>query len=361
MAHATSTSARALPVINHNCALRRNVRVQPYGRCSVCSLHLPQCLAWQSSAFSFFIVIFALVPLVVSELWVVRLSVAVVLGLLVLQGMLHHKRTDELILGQHRLKRLSEGLEKEVDARTAKLREANAALAKANLELEDLAREREKMVLDVSHDLRTPMTSVKGAAQNLLDGIAGALTDAQRDYVEIVHEHAGRLVNAVSELLERARRSGAGVELTPATIDMAELTQDVLRGLQPIADQKGVRVVFQGPALKCAADAEKLRKVVENLVGNAIKFTERSGEVRVALEQRPGEVRLMVKDTGIGMDESELSRVFERFYRASPQPGTGLGLAIARDLVRLHRGEITVSSQRGVGTEFAVSLPESPR
>jgi signal transduction histidine kinase len=320
---------------------------------------LPQCLAWQSSALSFAIVVFALVPLVVQEVWVVRGSLGLVLGLLVFQGMLQHKRTDELILGQHRLQRLSTGLEHEVQARTEKLREANAALARANLELEELAREREKMVLDVSHDLRTPMTSVKGAAQNLLDGIAGPLSDAQRDYVEIVRDHADRLVGAVSELLDRARLTNPSVELRPAPFDVAELAAGVIRGFRPMAEEKGIQVALAGGPTPCRADVEKMRKVLENLIGNALKYTERGGEVRVELEHGAGEIRVAVRDTGAGMSEAQASRIFDRFYRASEQPGSGLGLAITRDLVRLHRGDISVRSTPGAGSEFSISLPES--
>src|SRR5258708_5000058 len=111
MLPATSTSeGRKLRVINDNCVLRRNVAVQPYGRCSVCTLKLNQCFAWQSSAMSFALVIFLLVPLVGHELWMVRLSVASSLLMLVIQGVVNHKRTDELIFGQHELARTSESL-----------------------------------------------------------------------------------------------------------------------------------------------------------------------------------------------------------------------------------------------------------
>src|SRR5262245_39267301 len=217
---ATSTSAvKRLPVLNDNCALRRNVAVQPYGRCSGCSLKLNQCHAWQSSAMSFALVMFLLVPLVSQDSWMIRVSVAASLLLLVVQGIANHKRTDELIFGQHQLTQTSEklraanasleegrkGLEREVAARTEKLREANVSLATANLELAELARRREEMVLEVSHDLRTPLTSVKGAADNLLDGIAGTLGESQREYVEIVRDHAFRLIEAVSKLLQTAR------------------------------------------------------------------------------------------------------------------------------------------------------------
>jgi signal transduction histidine kinase len=361
MALSTSTSTRKLPIINTNCALRRNVKVQPYGRCSVCSLHLQQCHAWQGSAISFVMVILIVVPLIAHDPWIVRGAIAAVLALLVLQGMSQHKRTDELIWNEHRLRRLSAGLEREVEARTAKLSEANAALAAANLELEELAKEREKMVLDVSHDLRTPMTSVKGAAQNLLDGIAGPLSTSQHEYVEIIHDHAQRLVGAVSQMLDRASRGASQVELAVVSLDLGDLSRQVARGLEPVAGEKGVTVVLDARPTRCTADPEKMRKVIENLLGNAIKFSERGGQVRVRIESTGRDVRLVVSDQGVGMTELELEHVFDRFYRAgSERPGTGLGLAIVRDLVRLHRGEITVKSQPGSGSEFAVSLPQVP-
>ncbi len=252
MAPATSTSiGRKLPVINDKCALRRNVAVQPYGRCSVCSLKLNQCHAWQSSAMSFPLVVMILVPLFAFEGWAVRASVAMSLVLLVVQGILNHKRTDELIFGQHQLSETSnklratnaeledsrKGLERDVASRTESLRQTNVALARANLELAELARCREQMVLEVSHALRTPLTSVKGAADNLLDGIAGPLGDSQREYVEIVRDHAARLIEAIGRLLQSARESEVDVVLRLVPVDLVGLVRDVVKSLQPIAEE----------------------------------------------------------------------------------------------------------------------------
>jgi signal transduction histidine kinase len=373
MALATSTSTvKRLPVINDCCALRRNLAVQPYGRCSVCSLKLNQCHAWQSSAMSFALVIFMLVPLSGPEPWMIRVSVAASLLLLVIQGVVNHKRTDELIFGQHELTRTSErlqrtnaeleqarkGLEREVAARTERLRETNIALATANLELAELARKREEMVLEVSHDLRTPLTSVKGAADNLLDGIAGPLGESQREYVEIVRDHAERLIGAVSKLLESARGHTVRIELAAVPVDVSALTRDVVRGLQPIAEDRGVTLAVKGGVARTVADADKLRKVLENLVGNALKFTDRGGSVIVSSEQDEANVRINVEDTGIGMAESDLERVFARFHRAGEErPGSGLGLAITRDLVRLHGGDVFARSALGKGSTFSAVLP----
>jgi signal transduction histidine kinase len=126
----------------------------------------------------------------------------------------------------------------------------------------------------------------------------------------------------------------------------------------PIAEERGVSLDVEGACGQAVADADKLRKVVENLVGNALKFTDRGGTVRVVVERDEANVRVTVEDTGVGMAPDELSRVFDRFYRGrEDRPGTGLGLAITRDLVRLHGGEVLARSERGKGSSFSAILP----
>jgi signal transduction histidine kinase len=366
MAPVTSTStARRLPVVNESCALRRNVAVQPYGRCSVCSLKLRQCHAWQSSAMSFGLVMLILAPIFLHELhepWAVKLTVALALLLLVVQGAANHKKTDDLIFGQHELAQARQNLEAQVAARTESLRQTNIALARANLELEELAKRREQMVLEVSHDLRTPLTSVKGAAENLLDGIAGNLDDSQREYVEIVRDHAQRLIAAISKLVDAAREPEPTIDLDLGPVDVGALARDVARSLQPIAEERGVDLVVNAGEVEAFADADKLRKVMENLVGNALKFTDRGGTVRVGVACSEGNVRLSVEDTGVGIEEKDLAKVFERFHRGrdTERPGSGLGLAITRDLVRLHGGDVVAQSAPGLGSTFAAVLPRGP-
>lgn len=323
---------------------------------------------------SFLLVVMILVPLFAPEAWTVRLSVAVALLLLVVQGIVNHKRTDELISGQRQLTDTSKklratnadleaarrGLERDVELRTASLRQTNVALARANLELAELARRREQMVLEVSHDLRTPLTSVKGAADNLLDGIAGPLGDSQREYVEIVRDHAARLIGAIGKLLESAREQEVDVVLRLVPVDVVVLVRDVIRSLQPIAEERRVAVQVDGTPLEAQVDPDKLRKVLENLVGNALKFTDPGGSIRVGIEREHESVRVTVEDTGVGMASEDLKHVFDRFYRGrEDRPGSGLGLSITRDLVRLHGGEVTARSAPGKGSTFSALLPMS--
>lgn len=252
----------------------------------------------------------------------------------------------------------NEELEGEMVRRGVKLSCTRIALSRAKIAFDESMRQRAEMVQDVAHDLRTPLTSIKGAAQNLLDGVAGPLGDDAREYVEIVGEHADRLIGALNWLLEAMRATSAPVELSPESIDLYPLARDVVRGLLPIATEKGVSLDIEGEATAAYADADRIRKVVENLVGNALKFTPAGGEVRVCVDDDGRGARLRVLDTGIGISREDLGRIFERYYRRGQATGSsGLGLVISREVVRLHGGEICARSTPGEGSEFTVRLP----
>lgn len=343
---------------NGNCVLRRNLRQQPYGRCSVCTLPLRGCHAWQASLLSFGIIILALAITVVPTGWPLRALVVGIIGLVVAEGLANHHRTDQLIYNEHALREHNVLLERAVDDATHELRDANRALATSNLELLETDRLRDTFVANVTHDLRTPLTAIKGAAENLLDGIAGALSADQREYAEIVRDHATRLASTVNELLQAARLQGGCVELQPEPLDARAIVEEVTSGLLPIARERCVQLEVRGPEARVAADRDKLRRAVENLISNAVKFTDEGGRVTVEVIPVRDAVEVAVRDTGHGIPAEELPRLFERFYRGSARrPGTGLGLSIARNLVRLHGGDITVESEVGRGSEFRVRLP----
>jgi signal transduction histidine kinase len=173
-----------------------------------------------------------------------------------------------------------------------------------------------------------------------------------------VRDHAERLIGAIGKLLQAARAELVKVELDVEPTDVAALARDVVKSLQPIADERGVRVEVQGAAAEARVDPGKLRKAMENLVGNALKFTDAGGAVRVEIARGDDGVRITVEDNGVGMTEEQLGRVFDRFYRApGGRPGSGLGLSIARDLVRLHGGDVLAKSRAGHGSAFSVVLP----
>lgn len=252
-------------------------------------------------------------------------------------------------------------LEQLAAARGVKLSCANIALSRAKIAFDEAATRREAMVQEVSHDLRTPLTSIKGAAQNLLDGIAGPLDDGAREYVEIMRDQADRLIGVVSWLVDAMSVSAEPMELSATDVDLSLVAKEVVRTLSPVARERGIALEVSAPAPAIAlADERRIREVVENLLGNALKFTSAGGSVTVRVGSDDDTVCIRVVDTGIGMSPEEANRVFDRYYyrRNDPRGGRGLGLAISREVVRVHGGEITLKSRAGEGSEFIVVLPK---
>ena len=370
----TSQSPMTMGRINHNCLLRRNVRTQPYGRCTVCTLQLKQCHAWQSNGMGFALVVLLLLLLLVPPGWPQMLLVGLLLGVVVWQGMVNHKRTDELIYGQYRLMELTgelrskhavikhqnSDLAAQVEKRTAELREANVRLAAANLELLELDKLRTALLSNVSHELRTPLTGILGSAQNLRDGLAGGLTKEQHEYVAMIENDSGRLIRVVNELLDCGRLEAGRIHLNRTPVAVQALVEEVAVLMRPAAERKEVMLELERSDAAVWADADKLKQVLINLLDNAIKFSRPQSKVRLGITNGGEGLRLTVQDQGPGIDAADASHLFERFYRgrsANGTTGSGLGLAIARNLARLHGGDITLDSAPDRGSMFTLSLP----
>jgi signal transduction histidine kinase len=270
--------------------------------------------------------------------------------------------TQELRGKQLLIEQQNENLAAEVDARTAELREANVHLAAANLELLELDKLRSAVLSNVSHELRTPLTGILGSAQNLRDGIAGGLTQAQHEYVELIESDSGRLIRVVNELLEWSRLQSGHIQLHRASVAVQPLVDEVFMLLRPAAERKSVTLEYADGAASIEGDADKLKQILINLVDNAIKFSPEGASVRLHAEPGAGGLRILVEDCGVGVAPEDVPHVFERFFRgrsADGTPGSGLGLAIARNLARLHGGDITLQSAPQRGSIFTLSVPNA--
>jgi signal transduction histidine kinase len=342
-------------------------------------LQLKQCHAWQSQGYSFAIVVLTLSLLLVPGGWPQKLLAATLLVVIVWQGVINHRRTDDLIHGQHRLMDLTQELRlkhllieqhndtlaAQVEARTTELRDANLRLAAANLELLELDKLRSAVLSNVSHELRTPLTGILGSAQNLRDGLAGSLTQEQREYVQMIESDSGRLIRVVNELLEWGRLQSGHIRLQRAPVALYPLLDEVFALLRPAAQKKSVTLEVAGGdiATRVEADADKLKQILINLVDNAVKFGSPDSSVRVSAQPAEGALRIRVQDDGPGIAAEDVPHMFERFFRgraAGVAPGSGLGLAIAKNLARLHGGDITLESAPGRGSVFTLSLPMAP-
>ncbi len=249
------------------------------------------------------------------------------------------------------------------DERAARERaeEMQRRLAEQNEQLVELDRLKDEFVSSVSHELRTPLTSICGYAELLLDDVKEEPT---RGYVRIVERNADRLLELVNDLLLAARMQAEGLELRTGPVDLRVLVEETVVSLarQAEAAEVELRVRIGDSVPVIEADGSRLGQVLTNFVTNAIKFTPTGGRVDVVVRRQDGGVLLEVSDTGIGIPENELSRLFERFFRARTArerhiPGTGLGLYISKAIADAHGGRIAVRSVEGKGTTFALELP----
>ncbi|MQC27019.1 MAG: sensor histidine kinase [Chloroflexi bacterium] len=218
-------------------------------------------------------------------------------------------------------------------------------------------------VANVSHELKTPLTSVQGFAQAILDGtVQGG--EGLKQAAQVIFNEAGRMHRMVVELLDLASLDAGTAPLNRVTVDMGQLLREVRARFVPQAELAGVRIVSQIDNLpKVVGDQDRLTQVFNNLVENALKFSPKGGEVNISAQQGNGALLVTVRDSGPGIPAEEVDRIFERFFqvdkaRSGGRPrGAGLGLSIAQKIVNAHGGELRVESQPGQGSRFIVRLP----
>lgn len=229
-------------------------------------------------------------------------------------------------------------------------------------ELKKLEQMRKDFVANVSHELKTPITSIKGFSETLLDG---ALNDQQTAeyFLSIILKESDRLQTLIQDLLDLSKIEQQGYQLSIQICDVKEILEDIKIILQNKSKEKEVEVSVSLPEglLLIEGDLYRLKQIFINLISNALTYTPKGGSVNVKVKKHDQFVQVIVSDTGIGMKKEEIPRIFERFYRVDRarsrnSGGTGLGLAIVKHLVEAHKGQISVSSKIGEGTTFTVKL-----
>lgn len=222
---------------------------------------------------------------------------------------------------------------------------------------------RKDFVANVSHELKTPLTAIKGFMETLLDG---AIDDREnnRRFLQIINEHTRRLENLVGDLLELARLESDETSLSFSRFELLNLVNEAAESFNPRLKEKDIEFKAQLPReLSLTADREKLRQVFNNLIDNAIKFNRPKGLIRIYAEDNRNSIKIAVEDSGCGIPAKDSLRVFERFYRSDKARsrelgGTGLGLSIVKHIVELHGGSAGVESAEGLGSKFWFTLPK---
>jgi signal transduction histidine kinase len=272
--------------------------------------------------------------------------VALIMGLAYL--MYRHTRSEAgLRAAYHRVAEMTGGLTK---ARDDAIR---ANRAKSNF------------LANVSHELRTPLNAIIGFSEMLGGGYCGPLTDKQGEYIGDVHVAAQRLLSLINDILDLSKLEAGKHELTEQAIDLSEIVRQSAHDMREEIRKAGLTAEIDAATAPPAAlgDAPKLRQVVDNLLANAIKFTDVGGAIRMSVSRSSdGGVELAVADTGIGIEKDDIPRIFKPFEQiesdhARHHKGTGLGLPLVKGLVELHDGTISVNSTPGLGTVVIVKLP----
>jgi len=237
-------------------------------------------------------------------------------------------------------------------------------LARKSLEpIASMVNEQQRFIADASHELRTPLAVLRGETE-----VALGKTRTVEEYQEsltLIQEEAERLSRIVEDLFILARQPiQSPTALIKEPVSLTEVVKDCARAAQVLASRKGVRLKLENDSTSIAlnADEELIKRMILNLLDNAVKYTPEGGEISLALEKHNGSAEIVVRDTGIGLSQTDQQRVFDRFYRVDKARsralgGAGLGLSIARSIVEAHGGNITVDSTPRHGSTFTVSLP----
>ncbi len=239
------------------------------------------------------------------------------------------------------------------------------------LVLRDVTKEREvdrmkdDFVSMVSHELRTPLAAIKGATDNLLEGIAGELNQIGKDSLLISKRNIDRLGRLISDLLDISRIEAGKIQLNKQMVDIKVIALDVVALFKTMTAQKNIKldVKFADNIPEIEIDSDKIIQVITNLLGNAVKFTPKGGNIDLEVILKDNFIQIDVSDSGIGIPQQDLNRVFDKFYQvtradAKDRPkGTGLGLPISKGIVEKHGGKIWAESEIGKGSKFIFTLP----
>jgi signal transduction histidine kinase len=260
-----------------------------------------------------------------------------------------------------------------VEEASRELTEKNRRLAQAVERLQEADLVKSNFLATVSHELRTPLTSVIGYSEMLLEGIAGELNDEQREYVRTVMEKGDQLLQLITGILDISRMEAGEMRIDRVPFDLDEVVSVALSTIAPHARRKKLNMACTvPPGLPLVlGDRDKIRQVLLNLLGNAVKFTPEGGRIEVSADlaslvpDGPRAVRVSVRDSGIGVPAEHQKRVFDPFFQVDNSStreygGTGLGLSIVKRLVEAHGGVVWVESEAGKGATFSFTIPLAP-
>ncbi|HEY3475380.1 MAG TPA: ATP-binding protein, partial [Anaerolineales bacterium] len=249
-----------------------------------------------------------------------------------------------------------------VEERTADLSRANSNLARA-------LRVKDEFLANMSHELRTPLNAILGLSESLGEQIAGPLNEKQQKYISTISESGHHLLSLINDILDLAKIDAGQITLDINKVDLRSVCQASLRMVKQLAQKKNQEISLEiDPGLGLMwADERRLKQMIVNLLGNAVKFTPENGKLGLEVhgDEEANQIAITVWDNGIGIKQNDLARLFQPFVQldsglAREATGTGLGLALVAQMARLHGGSVNAVSEPGKGSHFTILLPWEP-
>lgn len=293
-------------------------------------------------------------------------------GAIFFSEVITERKRAEQELEEHR-----EHLEELVHERTAELQDSRKALmnivedlkektgelAQANEKLKEIDRLKSLFIASMSHELRTPLNSIIGFTGILLQGMAGPMNEEQQKQLGMVKSSSQHLLALITDIIDLSKVEAGKIDIVVEKFDLPDVLREVAHSLHPAAVRKGLSLTLDAPGrLLVTSDLQRVRQILVNLVGNAVKFTER-GSVHISLGNKNGIAEVSVRDTGIGIKAEDMPKLFKSFSQITTtdiakHEGTGLGLYLSKKLVNLLGGEIKAESEFGKGSVFSFAIPE---
>jgi signal transduction histidine kinase len=356
--------------LNRNCWLTENLNYSPYKRCRYCELKFHNCLFLHYQAISSILIVlfislaFLFGGMILNSQLVIMVSITV-FTLVVVYGYFFNNDADKIIKASFALRKTNDALEELNGTLEQRVAEQTKDLKDAYDDLKELDTAKSEFVSIASHQLRTPLTAVKGYLSMMLEGTYGNIQNPLKGKLRNVFESSERLIKLVNDLLSVSKIEAGKIELARSDISVEDLISDIADFLKIEAKKKKISLKWSKPKKrlpKISIDPDKTREIISNIIDNSIKYTQK-GSITVTAEERDNSILIKVSDTGEGLSEEEKEKIFQSFSRGTAgnqfyTEGAGLGLYVARKFVEMHDGKIWAESAgKGQGTTFYIELP----
>jgi signal transduction histidine kinase len=353
--------------VNKNCWLAKNVNYPPSKRCQYCESKFPDCLFFRYLIISLLLTIFLLAVSFLLEGEFSKLLIVSIFVLVIVYGYFFDKSTEKIILANFAERRAKEALEKLAGQLEDQVKQRTKELEAANERLKRLDEAKSEFLSIASHQLRTPLTTIKGVISMLLEEFWGKLNEEQRKHLGQIYQSEERLLKLVEDLLDITRIEAGRMQFNLKPTSLENLVERQVKELMSWAVKKGLYlhfIKFKSPLPKVMVDSHKIEQVIQNLIDNAIKYTDK-GEITVTIEPVDDHLLFSIEDAGSGVPKSIQPFLFEKFQRGPRATtryteGAGLGLYWAGKVIAAHKGRIWVESEgENKGSTFYFTLPIS--